>query len=134
MTAAIGGSFAALGTAGSAMRMYRMWMDAVSDNVANLDTARPSSEEAYRPRSIVAAATDDGVEVTGVELGSAEGKLVYEPGNAVADASGMVRYPDTDLADQMVQLMAAQRGYQANVSVIQRAREAYQAALQIGRA
>ena len=122
----------AIGTAGSAMRVYRSWIDAVSDNVANIDTARPMSGEAFRPRSIIATATDDGVEVSGVELGSAEGNVVYDPGNPMADATGLVRMPETELADQMVQLMAAQRGYQANVSVVQRAREAYEAALRIG--
>lgn len=134
--AAISGAspFAAMRTAGSALRLYRTWIDAVSDNVANVDTVRSTTDEAFQPRSVVAAATDDGVEVAGIELGSIEGKVVYSPGHPLADANGMVRYPDTDLGDQMVQLMAAQRGYQANISVVQRARDAYRAALEIGRA
>jgi flagellar basal-body rod protein FlgC len=33
----------------------------------------------------------------------------------------------------MTQLIMAQRGYQANLSSVDRAREAYQAALQLGR-
>jgi flagellar basal-body rod protein FlgC len=37
------------------------------------------------------------------------------------------------MGDQMTQLMIAQRGYQANLSVIQQARDAYQQALSIGR-
>lgn len=135
MTAISGASpFAAMRTAASALRLYRTWIDAVSDNVANVDTVRSTTDEAFQPRSVVASATDDGVEVAGIELGSAEGKVVYSPGHPLADANGMVRYPDTDLGDQMVQLMAAQRGYQANISVVQRARDAYRAALEIGRA
>ena len=38
----------------------------------------------------------------------------------------------TDLSDQMTQLMIAQRGYQANLSVVERAKDAYSAALRLG--
>ena len=38
-----------------------------------------------------------------------------------------------DMGDQMTQLMIAQRGYEANLSVIDRAKDAYQQALSIGR-
>jgi flagellar basal-body rod protein FlgC len=59
--------------------------------------------------------------------------MVYEPDNPVADANGYVRYPDIDLSEQMGSLIMAQRGYQANAAVVDRAKETYQAALQIGR-
>ncbi len=135
------GPFAAIGTAGSALRTYRTWLDAVSNNVANLNTAARTSEEAYRPQFVVAqtidsdprAGTSGGVKVTGIELGSAEGRLVYQPDHPFADADGNVRLPDIDLGSQMTQLMMAQRGYQANLSVVDRARDAYSAAIQIGR-
>jgi flagellar basal-body rod protein FlgC len=58
---------------------------------------------------------------------------VYEPKNPLADKDGYVRYPDIDLGDQMAQLIMAQRGYQANLSVIDRATKSYQAALQLGK-
>jgi flagellar basal-body rod protein FlgC len=44
----------------------------------------------------------------------------------------MVRLPDIDLSDQMTQLILAQRGYQANLAVVDRARDAYQQALSLG--
>ena len=40
--------------------------------------------------------------------------------------------PDIDLADQMTQLIMAQRGYQANLAVVDRAQDAYQRALELG--
>jgi len=40
----------------------------------------------------------------------------------------------TPLGSQMAQLMMAQRAYQANLSVVDRARESYNAAIQLGRA
>jgi flagellar basal-body rod protein FlgC len=74
-----------------------------------------------------------GAQVTGISFGDANGRLMHDPTHPLADADGMVRYPDIDMGDQMTQLMIAQRGYQANLAVIDRARDAYQQALSIGR-
>jgi flagellar basal-body rod protein FlgC len=125
--------FAALGIAQSGVSVYRKWLDAVSDNIANMNDVTSTSQAAYQQKSIIATAMDEGVQVGGVQLGSAAGRLVYDPSHPLADAGGYVRYPDVDLGQQMGQLIMAQRGYQANLSVVDRAREAYQAALQLGR-
>ena len=125
--------FDALGIAQSGVSVYRKWLDAVSDNIANMNNVTSTSQAAYQQKSIIATAMDEGVQVGGVALGSAQGRLVYDPTHPLADAGGYVRYPDIDLGQQMGQLIMAQRGYQANLSVVDRAREAYQAALQLGR-
>ena len=44
-----------------------------------------------------------------------------------------MRLPDIDMGAQMTSLLMAQRGYQANLAVVDRAREAYLQALQLGR-
>lgn len=71
--------------------------------------------------------------MVGAAFGSAEGRIVFEPGHPLADENGYVRYPDIDMASQMAQLVMAQRGYRANAAVVDRAKETYTAALQIGR-
>lgn len=131
-------TFDSLRIAGSGLYSHRKWMDAVSDNIANINTVNPAGEGAFQERMIVAEAADygsgrGGVRVAGTALGSAEGRLVYEPGHEMADANGYVRYPDVDLGDQMTQLLMAQRGYQANLATIERATNAYQSALQLGK-
>ncbi|WP_250443806.1 flagellar basal body rod protein FlgC [Actinotalea sp. C106] len=129
-------TFGAIGVAGTGLTVYRKWLDAVSDNLANMNTVRPTGEDAFQARYVVAQAMGGdtgGVQVQGVALGSAEGRIVYEPANPLADAEGYVKYPDIDMASQMTQLIMAQRGYQANAAVVDRAKETYQAALQIGR-
>ena len=126
--------FQSIGAAQSGVAVYRKWMDAISDNIANLHTVRATGENAYQAAYILAAPMEGGgAQVTGTALGSAEGRMVYEPDHPLADAQGYVRYPDIDLGDQMGQLIMAQRGYQANLSSAERAREAYSSALQLGR-
>lgn len=127
--------FSAIGIGQSGATVYRKWLDAISDNIANANTVSATSGPAYQAESIIATAKADGqgVEVGGTALGSAQGRVVYEPSHPLADANGYVRYPDIDLGEQMTQMIMAQRGYQANLSAVDRAREAYDAAIQLGK-
>ncbi|UKA63513.1 flagellar basal body rod protein FlgC [Arthrobacter sp. FW306-04-A] len=128
-------TFDAIGIAGSALTVHRKWLDAVSDNLANMNTATRSNGKAFQARYIEAAegSNGTGVYVKATPQGSATGRLVYQPDHPLADAQGYVRYPDIDLAEQMGSLIVAQRGYQANAQVVDRARETYMAALEIGK-
>lgn len=128
------GLFDAIGIAGTGLTVHRKWLDALSDNIANADDVTSTSQGAFQERYVVAQEmSGGGVQVAGVELGSAQGRMVQDPSNPLADADGYVRQPDIDLTSQMTQLILAQRGYQANAAVVDRAKESYQAALQIGR-
>ena len=130
--------FDSLGIAASGLLAHRKWLDAVSDNIANINTATSMNQSAFKERYIEAQAVDygsdeGGVAVASAQFGSGEGRVVYEPTNPLADKSGYVRYPDIDLGDQMAQLIMAQRGYQANLQTIDRATKSYEAALQLGK-
>jgi flagellar basal-body rod protein FlgC len=131
--------FDTLGISASGLMVNRKWMDAVSDNMSNLNTVNPYDDEPFRERLIVAQAVDYGSGTGGVRVARAEfggdpqGRIVYEPDHPLANEEGYVRYPDIDMGDQMVQLMMAQRGYQANLAVVERATNAYQAALRLGK-
>ncbi|BAL92844.1 putative flagellar basal-body rod protein [Actinoplanes missouriensis 431] len=128
-------TFNAIGVAGTGVTVYRKWLDAVSDNIANINTTTRTSENAFQARYVEARAAQDGngAEVGGIQLGSAEGVLAYEPDNPLADAEGYVRRPDIDMGSQMAQMMMAQRAYQANLAVVDRARESYSAAINLGK-
>ena len=104
----------------------------------NAAPAAAPDQEAFKERFIVAQAVDygsgtGGVRVAGAAFGSSEGKLVYSPDNPLPDEGGYVRMPDIDLGTQMTNLLIAQRGYQANISAISRATDAYNAALSLGK-
>jgi flagellar basal-body rod protein FlgC len=128
-------------TAGSALTTHRVWMNAIADNIANINTVRPMSESAFQERFVVAQSIPSspgsptgiggGVGVAGVELGDATGIVTYDPNNPIADKNGLVRRPNVNLGDQMTNLIIAQRAYQLNLAVVDRARESYQQAINI---
>ncbi|MEZ5235880.1 MAG: flagellar basal body rod protein FlgC [Acidimicrobiia bacterium] len=134
------GMFAALDSSASGTKVSRIWLDAIADNVANVNTVRPFDEEPFRARLVVAQSyengDDRGAQVAGIVNSAEEAALVWDPDNPYADqdgpTAGMVRRPVVDLAAEMTNMLIAQRSYQANLSVMDRVRDAYKSALSIG--
>jgi flagellar basal-body rod protein FlgC len=132
------GPFSGLGIPASAMMVHRTWLDAISDNIANVNTMRATDEAAFQARYVVAesageGAIGDGTRIAGVRWGDPEGRIRYDPDHPLADERGYVRGPDFELSDQMAAMLIAQRAYQANISVFERQRDSYARILEIGR-
>lgn len=131
--------FSTLGVATSGMGAYKTWLNAVADNVANMNNVVRTDEAAFQERFIIVEpkvgedSLGDGVVVAGVEFGDPNGIIAYEPNHPLADEEGMVRRSAVSLTDQMVYMQLAQRGYQANVRSFESAKEAYETILTIGR-
>jgi flagellar basal-body rod protein FlgC len=127
--------------ASSALTTHRIWMNALADNIANVNTVKPMSQSAYQEKFIVAqeipsspgdpVGVGGGVEPVAVQYGDATGMVTYDPTNPLANKQGLVRRPSENLGDQMTNLIIAQRGYQLNLAVIDRAKTSYQQALDI---
>lgn len=130
--------FSSLDIAMTGASVSRVWMDAVSDNVANVNTIRPGGEEPFRARLVVARSVRDaeggahGVAVDSIVEMGGDPPVAYRPGHPLADENGLVTLPMVDLGQQMTDLVLASRSYEANLSVVDRVRETYLAALRIG--
>jgi flagellar basal-body rod protein FlgC len=132
--------FNAIGTAGTGLSTYRTWIDVIANNIANVNTTTRTDEKAFQAQYVRAQeigggmdGVGQGVEVTELPLSSPEGRMSYEPDSPLADANGYVRRPDIDMSEQMGNLIMAQRAFQANANVVDRAKEVYQAAINIGK-
>lgn len=131
------GPFHSLSIAGSGMDVYQTWLDAIADNVANINNVSANGAPAFQERFVIARAKNgsrpQGAVVDRIELGDDTGDVSYQPEHPLADEDGFVRVPTVNLSQQMTHMLVAQRAYQANVSSFRTAREAYQRALEIGR-
>jgi flagellar basal-body rod protein FlgC len=127
--------FNAIGIAQSGIGTYKAWIDAISDNVANVATKRPTDQPAYQARhlEIESAPAGQGVRVRRVIFGDPEGRIIYDPENPIADEQGLVKTPDMVFSDEMTSLIIAQRAYSANVTAFERARDGYLRELEIGK-
>lgn len=126
--------------AGSALSAQSVRLNTIASNLANADTVGRTPETAYKPieptfESAPLRGQDgmSGVKVLRVDALDKPAIKRYEPGHPMADAEGYIYAPDVDPVAQMVNLISASRGYQANVEVLNSARELALATLTIGR-
>lgn len=131
--------FSVLGISGSGVNAMQTWLDTSAGNVANANDTVAANKTTWAPESTVLSPTgpvfpgQTGVGVTAtVQLGSNKGVLAYEPNNPLANNRGEVRVANVSLSSQLVNLLQAQDGYEANTSVLQKAVAAYKSGLTIG--
>lgn len=133
------GMFAAMDIAVSGATVSRTWMDAISHNIANLNTVNPAGEEPFRALVVEAQSVRfdsgerGGVRVREITERGAVPAQAYDPNDPNADPfTGLVTRPVVDLGQEMTNLVIASRTYEANLGVVDRMRDAYMAALRIG--
>jgi len=131
----------------SALNAERIRMDVVSQNIANVNTTRgPNGKPYVRQQVVFEAVLKDQLKPSGapgsepqmvrvaqVEAARRPLRTVYQPGHADADANGMVAMPNINIHEEMVDLMAASRSYEANLSVVKTARSMALQTLSIGK-
>jgi flagellar basal-body rod protein FlgC len=129
--------YSSLNIAATGLTAHRQWMDLIAGNVANANTTRTEEggpfqrQLAYFHDIVDTKGNVLGVEVAGIGKDSAPPRLVYEPGSPDANAEGYVAYPNVNIMLEMVDLIAASRAYEANVSSFQAAKDMAQTTLSL---
>lgn len=127
--------FSSMKVAASGMAAQRARMDVISQNIANAESTRTSAGGPYRRRLVVFQTSPEqarfdnllvrkseqaqGVRVKQVIEDKSPFREVNDPGHPNADANGMVRYPNVNPVQEMVDLTAAGRGFEANVTTLE---------------
>ena len=124
----------------SGLKAQRVRMNVIANNISNAMTTRTEAGGAFRRQMTILRGnqirpTVDprrfGVKAKRVISDASPLRRVYDPAHPDADADGYVDYPNVDLSVEMVNLVSAQRAYEANVVVIQSGRRMTQKALEI---
>jgi len=123
----------AIEIAGTALNTHQAWLNAISNNIANVNTAKSTTGNAFQAEYLQVSAVENnqGVQVDKVVHGSAAGKLVYDPSHPDANAQGYVRMPNVDTVTEMVDLIDAQRSYEANVTAMSASKQMFAKTLEI---
>jgi flagellar basal-body rod protein FlgC len=127
----------------AALNAERTRLDVISENIANAHTTRGPDGKPYQRRVVVfetalqQAMKADGqapaVRVARIQKDNRAPQSVYEPGHPDADARGMVALPNISIHEEMADLIAASRAFEANLAVVKNARTMALAALSIGK-
>ena len=123
----------------SAIAAQAQRLNVVASNIANADSAAGPDGKAYRAKQVVfeAVASGDGtgpssVRVAGVVDDPSPPRSIYDPKHPLADAQGYVTLPNVNVVEEMVNMLSASRSYQANVEVMNTAKNLLQKTLTIG--
>jgi len=123
-----------LDTVRAGLNHERLRLDAASRNIAGANVAVAPGQPATQWRVQGAGAgfgpmlMQPGV----LEQAPMQAREVHDPGHPLADAKGIVRYPQIDMVQEMTTLMTASRGYEANVRSFNLLRSMVLRALEIG--
>lgn len=129
-----------LDVSATAMTANRFWLERISNNMANATTTRtaeggPYAREIPVFQEILARETGEpgGVQATGVMKDQTPFPRVHNPGHPDADAQGFVTMPNVNVINEMVDMIAASRTYEANITVSNAAKNMMNKAIEIGR-
>lgn len=139
-----------LNISASALTAQRTRMNIISANLANINTTRTAEGGPYRRKDVVFAARpsvpsfQNELEMT---LSEASGMVAvsgivedprpllqkYAPEHPDADESGYIRTPNINLVEEMVNMIAASRSYEASLTAVDATKKMSLKALEIGR-
>lgn len=127
----------------AALDAERVRMEVISENIANANTARGVDGKPYQRHEVVfenvlnqvrgANASTGAVRVARILTDQRAPRQVYSPGHPDADAQGMLALPNINVHEEMVDLIAASRAFEANLAVVKNARSMALQTLAIGK-
>jgi len=139
----------AMQISGAALKAERARLNIAAMNLANANTTRTLEGGPYKAKSVIFAAKPLAgsfretlnstaerlrtVEVAKVVEDKSPFQEVYDPSHPDADARGIVRMPNVNVAEQMVDMMSAKRSYEANVTALDAVKNMALRALDISR-
>jgi flagellar basal-body rod protein FlgC len=144
------GMFGAIDSAASGLTAERLRMDVISNNIANVNTTRTAEGGVYKRQMVVFGSRSanapsfsqilsekldagSGVRVLGITKDNSPTRKIYDPTHPDANADGYVEMPNVNVVSEMVDMISATRGYEANVTVINAAKSMALKALEIGK-
>jgi flagellar basal-body rod protein FlgC len=137
------GMYDSIEVSASGLSAERLAMDVIANNLANVNTTRTPEGGAFKRQLVIFAQKQsqdanasmnplddtndpgksrDGVQAVGIMSDPGPDRMVYDPTHPDADANGYVHMPNIDVVKEMVDMIAASRAYQANVTAISESR------------
>ena len=133
----------------SALTATRLRLDIVAENMANMSTTRTETGDPYRRKFVVfqertheksfrdyfnrSLRAGNGVRVLAIGHDMSDFKLDYNPNHPDADEEGFVRMPNVDVVQEMTDMMAAYRAYEANITALNVFKDMAVKTLEIGK-
>ena len=132
----------------SGLTAERLRMDTIASNIANATTTRGENGQPYIRKIAVFQenlqqeldktsgtykTNFKGVKAVGIEDDKSPLRRVYDPSHPDADKEGYVTMPNVNILNEMADMIASTRAYEANVNSINAQKSMFSKALEIGK-
>ncbi len=132
----------------SGLTAERLRMDTIASNIANATTTRGENGQPYIRKIAVFQenlqqeldktsgtykTSFKGVKAVGIEDDKSPLRRVYDPSHPDADKEGYVTMPNVNILNEMADMIASTRAYEANVNSINAQKSMFSKALEIGK-
>ena len=150
------GMFSTLNINGSGLTAQRLRLDVIANNIANANSTRTTDGGPYQRKRVILRPIDDsltfkshllppalrkkvgeGVKVSEIKADEKPPRMVYDPTHPDSIQSGKwkgyVMYPNVNIVEEMVNMISANRSYEANVTMMNSTRQMFEKALTLGK-
>ena len=143
-------------TAASGLEVQKKRLEAAAQNIANSRVSSTPGSIGYQIKSVSSKGPEDtdflnvfqnqlegpesiidgsdsanNLGPTSEIVETAKYRYEYDPSHPDADENGLVQYPDVDLVREMASMVSANRLYEANLSVIEAAKQIMKRSMEI---
>lgn len=149
------GMFTSMNISSSGLTAQRLRLDTIANNIANATTTRTTEGGPFQRSRVVLRSNDqkptfeshllpgalkpelgNGVRVQSIQKDEAPPRMQYDPTHPDALQSGKwkgyVMMPNVNIIEEMVDMISANRSYEANVTMVNASRQMFEKALGIG--
>lgn len=149
------GLFTSMNIGATGLTAQRLQVDVIANNIANANSTRTTEGGPYQRSRVVLTPRagipvfksphvpkalqpemGGGVKVNSIEKDEAPARMVYDPTHPDAISrgrwAGYVAYPNVNIVEEMVNMIAANRSYEANVTMIESSKQMFDRALRLG--
>lgn len=133
------GSFDSMRISASGLSAERLRMDTITSNMANASTTRTEDGGPYVRKVAVfkevldAAGKMNGVQAVAIQDDKSAFRTEYDPTNPDANEEGYVLYPNVNILNEMADMIASTRAYEANADTLDANKSMFMKALEIGK-
>ncbi|MGL4367957.1 MAG: flagellar basal body rod protein FlgC [Brevinemataceae bacterium] len=149
------GLFTSMNIGATGLTAQRLQIDVIANNIANANSTRTTEGGPYQRSRVVLTPRQGvpvfksphvpdalqpemggGVKVNSIEKDESPARMVYDPAHPDAVSkgrwAGYVAYPNVNIVSEMVNMIAANRSYEANVTMIDSSKQMFERALRLG--
>jgi flagellar basal-body rod protein FlgC len=137
----IGNNFAGFKISAKGLSIQRKKMNLIAENIANAENTRTETGDPYKRKFMIVSNETNQVYLNDTKMDNnlklevledeKEGEMIFLPSHPDADQKGYVQMSNVNVVQEMVEMIAASRSYEANLTALNASKDMAKDSLEI---